>query len=134
MSELLEQQLVAAVRRELPQAVAVYLFGSLADARSRPDSDVDVAVLLPHELPPLPRWEAQERVAAAIGRSLDLVDLRQASTVLRAQVVATGRVIYDGDPQERHRVEGESLSAYARLNEDRREVLERIRAEGRIHG
>jgi hypothetical protein len=53
---------------------------------------------------------------------------------MRAQVVTTGTPIFDADPPRRRRIEGESLAAYARLNEDRREVLERVAAEGRVHG
>jgi len=131
---MLEQHIVDVIRRELHGVIAVYLFGSRARQQARSDSDVDVAVLLDGELPPLRRWEIQERLAAELNRDVDLVDLARASTVMRAQVVTTGTPILDADPARRRRIEGESLAAYARLNEDRREVLERVAAEGRVHG
>lgn len=131
---MLEQRIVETIRRELPATVAIYLFGSHAAGRARSDSDVDVAVLLDGDLSSLRRWEVQERLAAEIHRDVDLVDLGRASTVMRAQVFATGSPIFDADPPRRRRTEGEALAAYARLNEDRREVLTRIAAEGRVHG
>ena len=131
---MLEERIVEVVRGELRGVVAVYLFGSRAGRQARSDSDVDVAVLVDGELSPLRRWEVQERLAAELNQDVDLVDLASASTVMRAQVVTTGTPIFDGDPPRRRRVEGETLAAYARLNEDRREVLERVAAEGRVLG
>jgi len=38
---------VEVVRRRVPDIDAIYLFGSVARGRTRPGSDVDVALLLP---------------------------------------------------------------------------------------
>jgi hypothetical protein len=62
------------------------------------------------------------------------LDLSQVSTVMQAQVVSTGRVLRDADPSHRERFETTVYSSYARLNEERREILDRVRREGRIHG
>jgi uncharacterized protein len=134
MREPSAERIVDVVRRELPEVVAIYLFGSAARGRSREGSDLDIAVLPVEELPSLSRWEAQERIASVLGKSIDLVDLQSASTVLRAQVVATGQLLDDSNPPARKRFEGQALTAYARLNEERREILERIAREGRVLG
>ncbi len=126
--------LIDILRRELPDLHAVYLFGSAATGDLRPESDVDLAVLLPSILPPLRRWEIQETLAATLGRNVDLVDLRSASTVLKAQIITTGVVAYDPAWTERAFFEATQLSAYARLQEERRGILEDIHARGSIHG
>ena len=118
----------------LPDVVAVYLFGSYADGTSTADSDVDLAVLGPRPLPGEALIVAREALADRLRRDVDLIDLRRASTVLRAQVVSTSRLLLDLDSDARQRFETWVYSAYARLNEERRDILEQIRREGRIHG
>lgn len=53
-------------------AKEVYIFGSAAEGRDTPDSDIDLAV---RGLPPESFFEAVGRVALAIGRDFDVVDL-----------------------------------------------------------
>ena len=118
----------------LPEASAIYLFGSAASGGARPDSDLDLAVLGPRPLPPERMIRAREELAERLRRDVDLVDLVRAPTVLQAQIVSTGRVIRDLDPPGRERFETYVYSAYARLNEERRGIVERIRREGRVHG
>jgi predicted nucleotidyltransferase len=129
-----ESELAHQVVELLPDVVAVYLFGSYADGTSTPHSDVDLAVLGARPLRGETLGVAREMLADGLRRDVDLVDLRRASTVLRAQVVSTARLLLDLDPSTREQFETWVYSAYARLNEERREILERIRREGRIHG
>lgn len=114
--------------------IAVYRFGSTAEGVEHKGSDTDVAVLARAPLPPLARFEIQERLAQRIGRDVDLVDLSVASTVVAIQVVARGQLLYDADSDARGRFEDLTFGAYARLNEERRGILERIAAEGTIYG
>lgn len=125
---------VSVLREAIPGTIAVYLFGSRARGDAARESDVDLAVLPPAPLDPVARFELQERIAAELRASVDLVDLRSASTVLRAQVLEHGELLYDGDPRERARFEVAALSAYARLNEERRGILEDVARTGRVHG
>jgi hypothetical protein len=69
-----------------------------------------------------------------VRRQVDLVDLRSATTVMASQIVTTGVLLYDGDPAARGRFEDYVYSAYARLNEERRGILQRIAAEGTVYG
>lgn len=118
----------------LPDVRVAYVFGSHASGEATSASDVDVAVLMPHPLDPERRWHLQEALASRLHRDVDLVDLRRASTVLRAQIVTTGRVLHESDPAERALFEATALSAYARLNEERRDILADIKARGTVHG
>jgi len=62
------------------------------------------------------------------------VDLRAASTVMAMQVVGPGTVLYESDPEERGRFEDLTFSLYARLNEERRGILDRVAREGSVYG
>ena len=117
----------------VPDAQAVYVFGSRADGTARAASDLDLAVLAPAPLDALARWEAQEALAAALGVDVDLVDLRSASTVMRAEVLRSGRVVLDADPTARAFWETWTMSAYALLNEERQGILDDVRQRGRVH-
>ncbi len=125
---------VSTIRAAIPGAIAVYLFGSRARGDAGRASDVDLAVLAPTPLDAVGRFELQERIAAELHASVDLVDLRSASAVLRAQVLEHGELLYEGDPRERARFEVAALSAYARLNEERKGILEDVARTGRVHG
>lgn len=102
----------AAVMADEP-VLAVYLFGSRARGTARPDSDVDVAVLL-DGVAADDRLEVQLRLARLLAdRSeiggLDLVVLDGAPLPLRGRVVQEGRVVFSAD--EPARIEHESRTA-----------------------
>ena len=117
----------------VPSLVAVYAFGSRASGLARPDSDLDLALLAPRPLDPLARFDAQQALAAALGTDIDLVDLASASTVMRAEVLRTGRVLHDADPTARAFWEVHAMSAYALLNEERRGILDDVHRRGRVY-
>ena len=118
----------------MPDIVAIYLFGSQARKDAAPDGDVDLALLSQSKLDGRFRWTLQEELAAIAHRDVDLVDLRQASTVMRVQVLRDGIVLLDAQPRLRAAFEMTALSAYARLNEERRGILDDALARGQIHG
>lgn len=126
--------LVERIRDAVPDVVAVYLFGSVGRDDATGHSDVDLALLGRRRLDPLFRWELQERLAVAAGRDVDLVDLLAASTVLRVQVLRDGRLLFESDRYARALFEATALSSYARLNEERRGIIEDIERSGRVHG
>lgn len=108
---------------------AVYLFGSVAAGQSRPTSDVDVALLVRAPLAAIDRYDLAGAMAAAIGRDVDLIDLRSVPTALQAQVIARGVPLV----VKRHREAAEFavrvLREYALLNEEREPVLRRMERE-----
>ena len=122
------------VREAIPDVIAIYRFGSTVSGQTHAESDVDLAFLAPRALAPVPRFELQERLAVALGRDVDLLDLRAASTVMRMQVIAHGRALFVADVREAERFADYAFSAYARLNEERREILDQVRREGTVYG
>lgn len=125
---------VAALVAAVPSVVAVYQFGSSVSGGGTPESDLDLAVLTAGPLDPVVRFDRAQDLSRLVGRNVDLVDLRAASPVMAMQVLATGRLLVECDPDARGAFEDRTFGAYARLNEERRGILERVRAEGSVYG
>jgi predicted nucleotidyltransferase len=128
------EDVVPVILADYPDAIAIYLFGSHARGDARDDSDVDLAVLPARPIPHVRRWETQEKLAARLGRDVDLVDLLSASAVMRVQVLVRSRVLLDANPFARKHFEATALSDYARLQEERRGILEDVKRRGHVHG
>lgn len=64
---------------------------------------------------------------------VDLVNLREASTVFAAQIFTAGVVIYSRDENIRIREQIKALSMYAKLYEDRAELLDHIEVRGSVY-
>jgi uncharacterized protein len=126
--------LIEFVRQSIPDFIALYRFGSQTKGSARPDSDVDLAVLARHPIPALRRFGLAQELASQLHRDVDLVDLCTASTVMRMQVISTGECFASPDEAARREFEMYTYSGYARLNEERREILKRIRASGLVYG
>jgi uncharacterized protein len=126
--------IVERLQRSLADLVAVYRFGSTAQGTATGASDVDIAVLARRPVPSERRFEIQEALATDIGHDVDLVDLGSTSTVLAMQVIAGGDLLYEADSAARGQFEDLTFSTYARLNEERRAILQRVAVEGTIYG
>jgi predicted nucleotidyltransferase len=132
--DTLAPTLVAAILREVPDAQALYAFGSQARGDANAVSDLDLAILAPHPVPPLTRFDLAGELAAIAGCDVDLVDLRSATTVMRAQVYRSDLLLHEGDRHARQWFEMLALSDYARLNEERRAILADVHARGKVFG
>ena len=126
--------IIETLRGALPDVVAIYRFGSTATGQAGKESDVDIAVLPAAPLESSFRWDLQERLALALHRPVDLVDLLRASTVMRMQVLESAILLFNRDPSVRLRFETATCSSYARLNEERRAILDQVRREGTVYG
>jgi len=109
----MQNDILKTIRAAVPGLVAVYQFGSTTDGTTHADSDLDLAVLARRPLPNLDRWELQEELAVRVGRDVDLVDLRSASTVMQAQVIDTADLLAEADRTARQEFEMQVCSAYA---------------------
>ena len=129
-----ELSLVEGVRFEIPGVVGIYLFGSAAAGEMRADSDIDLAVLLDTPVPAAQLWSLAQKLAVSVGHDVDLIDLQSASTVMRAQVISKGKRLYCANELLCSNFEDRVYADYARLNEERRYILDDIRERGRIYG
>lgn len=123
-----KQQLIDKILALTPNVKLVYLFGSQASEESNQFSDIDVAILTPHKIDPVCRWQYQQRLAELLNQDVDLVDLLSASTVMQNEVIAKGDCLFDAGnyaPQ----FETQVMSMYQRLNDERAELLTAFKGE-----
>lgn len=129
-----DRVIVSLVRAAVADVVAIYRFGSTVEGTTHRESDVDIALLARQPLEPRRRFDLQEALASELGRDVDLVDLHAVSTVMAVQVVGHGTLLYEGDAAVRGQFEDLALARYARFNEERRSILERVVREGTVYG
>ena len=133
-----QEEIIKIIVAHYPQVQGIYLFGSRATGEEWPTSDIDIALLLP----PLQSRHEPSSAIAACGAALadctrkevDLVNVRQVSTVFQKEIVTTGRVLYCGDRYALEEFEMLVLSYYQKLNEERQELLADFLRDGRAYG
>lgn len=76
-----------------PDLLLAYLFGSVADGRQRPGSDLDVAVYPKQALTSERKAELISALARIAGRPVDVVDLRTAGPHIARQAIR-GRLLF----------------------------------------
>jgi predicted nucleotidyltransferase len=112
----LDKEGLLAYLAEQPDVVAAYLFGSHAEGRARPESDIDIAVLLADQTTNESfddvvtqfdrRMELTREIERFIqGKELDLIVLNKAPTLLKQQVLTQGKLLFDHDSEKRIRFE-----------------------------
>lgn len=129
--------IISQVRRAFPDVQAVYLFGSCAEGSFWPTSDVDIALLLPHEtakhLGSLYMTDLHVELEQLLNREVDLINLRQVSTVLQKEVVIKGQRLDCQDQRAADEFEMLVLSFYQKLNEERGGIMEEFRKTKRAY-
>lgn len=128
-----DEVIVMPVLAALPQAMAVYAFGSRVKGDARPDSDLDLAVLVPGYADPLKLWSLAGELSAALDLDVDLLDLRRASTVMQYQILTGGRRLWGREP-DAGRFECFVMSEKLDLDQARAGLLADIRRDGRVYG
>lgn len=95
------------------------LFGSLAGTRAMPQSDLDLAVLMDAPLSSETKMGLIGELSQAIGRPVDLIDLRVAGEPLLGQVLKHGVRLFGSDSDyagliKRHLFEEADFMPYRR--------------------
>ena len=129
--DMLEKIVAFLLERVSP--VLIVLFGSAAEGNFKSDSDLDIAFLTDCEISGDEVYFLAQELAGFLSRDIDLIDLKHASTVFKAQIVGKGEIIYAKDVLLRDEYRIRVLKEYALLNEERAEILDRIRREGKIY-
>ncbi|MBS0507690.1 MAG: nucleotidyltransferase domain-containing protein [Proteobacteria bacterium] len=127
------QQLVALLQAHVPGLLAVYGFGSRVQGQARPDSDLDMAVLVAGYADLLQLWDLAGDLADTVGCAVDLLDLRAASTVLQYQIITTGQRWWALDGQAAL-YESAILSEKTALDAARAALLAEIGKRGSVYG
>ncbi len=131
------EEAITLILKKYPQTQAIYLFGSYGTENEWPNSDVDMAVLLPHDdakrVGCLALSVTHLDLEHLLGRDVDLVNLRLASTVFQKEVIMAERRIFCADTYAANEFEMLVLSFYQKLNEERAEVLAEGLRSGRFY-
>jgi len=97
---------------------SAYLFGSQASGKIGPMSDVDIAILLKEDAPKGRELIHEEdylayKIARALGvKEVDLIDLNSQGLIFVHNVLRTGKLIYDADPDFRIKFVSKVISDY----------------------
>lgn len=84
-------------------------------------------------LTPLQLFTARQTVELELSADVDLVDLSQASAVLRLEVVDGGKLLYEQAAEQSLAFEARVLGEYADLMEATREIRESIYNRGTVY-
>jgi predicted nucleotidyltransferase len=137
MDETTAAIIIKSVLAHYPVVQGIYLFGSYGTEDEWPDSDIDIALLMPPEqakqeknllLSPC-RFELEK----ALHREVDLLNVRQVSTVFQKEIIGRGRLIHGADRYAVDEFEMLVISYYQKLNEERRGILESFHRTGRAY-
>lgn len=135
--EQAEEAITHVVTQHYPSTQAIYLFGSYQTEDEWPDSDVDVAILLPPKeskktgslaLSPL-----RFALESLLKKDVDIINLRYVSTVLQKEIVTADRRIYTADKCAAEEFEMLTFSYYQKLTEERAGIIEQALKDGRFH-
>ncbi|RYM04983.1 nucleotidyltransferase domain-containing protein [Sporolactobacillus sp. THM7-7] len=113
----------------------IILFGSYAKHTTHDESDVDIAFYTKqkHKVTRYEVFIVAQELASALKKEVDLVNIAEASTVFQAQIYSTGKVIFSKDNNLRMRLHTQAFSMYAKLNEERQPILQKIDESGSIY-
>ncbi|MDD5461504.1 MAG: nucleotidyltransferase domain-containing protein [Methylococcales bacterium] len=125
--------IVARLRSELDNLLAVYAFGSRIQGTAGPDSDLDLAVLVAGYADPQSLWTLAGELFDVAGCEVDLLDLRAASTVMQYQIVTQGQRWWARDGQAAL-YEAAILSEKTELDTARAGLLADISKRGSVYG
>lgn len=125
--------IVRKLRDAVPSLLAVYVFGSRVQGTSGPNSDLDLAVLVAGYAEPVALWSLAGELADVADCTVDLLDLRAASTVMQYQIITTGQRWWAKDSQAAL-YEAAILSEKTALDTARAGLLADIQKKGTIYG
>jgi uncharacterized protein len=134
----LTQKATELILQRLPNALAIYVFGSRANGNSSDESDLDMAVLVAGYADVVGLWDLSTEIASAINCDLDLLDMRAASTVMQYQILSTGIRVWQSEVAsvalDVGLYECAMLSEMTTLNEARAGLIADIQKSGTIYG
>ena len=59
-----------------------------------------------------------------MGREIDLVQMKESSTVFQKEIISKGKIIFEKNRLEREKIENLILKKYIKLNEERKKIID----------
>lgn len=112
----------------------IYLFGSFARGEGREDSDIDLAVYTDKKISAYDFFTTANKLSFDLKRDVQIINLKDIDTVFAAQIVGNRENLYCEDEILMVNYNIRIFKDYAKLNEERKIVLEAIERDGRIYG
>ena len=115
---------------------AAYIFGSVARHRARPDSDIDIAVLLARRLPDSRALHYRLKLAGELGAALkrddvQLVILNDAPPLLAHRVLSRGMLVFERARAARVRFHVETARRYEDMVPTMERYVDRLKRDVR---
>ncbi len=128
-----QQAVIDLLCARLEGVLAIYAFGSRIRGEANEHSDLDLAVLVEGYAEPVALWRLAGELEDVVGCPVDLLDLRNASTVMQQQVIVHGERWWVRD-ERAGLFECAMLSEKLDLDAARAPLLRIIEQEGRVYG
>lgn len=112
----------------------IYIFGSFGKGEGRKDSDLDLGIYTDKVIGPYELMLAASNLGFEVKRDVQIVHLKDISTVFAAQIVGNREVLYCEDEYLMASYNMRALKEYSKLNEERKIVLDAIKEDGKIYG
>ena len=119
-----------------PGIQAAYIFGSVAQGRARPDSDLDIAVLLDRPIPDARALRYRLKLAGDLGAALhrndvQLVILNDAPPLLAHRVLSRGVLVFERARVARVRFHVETARRYEDMVPTMERYVDRLKQDVR---
>lgn len=111
----------------------IYLFGSFARGEAREDSDIDLAIYTNKKIDAYDLFIMANQLSFKVKRDVQIVNLKDIDTVFAAQIVGNKEELYSEDEILKANYDIRTFKDYAKLNEERKIILDAIERDGRIY-
>lgn len=128
-----KEVILQTLQARLPNLLGIYAFGSRIQCTARPESDLDLAVLVAGYADTLLLFDVAGELADVAGCAVDLLDLRAATTVMQYQIITAGQRWWALDGQA-PLFEAAILSEKTALDTARAGLLADIQQRGTVYG
>ncbi len=122
------KKVVTAYAAQDERILAVYLLGSVARGQQRPDSDIDIGLLLEpgpeHRISAIERTQIANELSVTFTRTVDIGEISSKNLVYSYEALLTGIPLYKRDEYRADLARANLLGMYLQFNIDRREVLD----------
>lgn len=126
-------EIIISFLKERLNPYLIILFGSAARGEMHAGSDVDIAFLSDMVCDETELFFIAQELAVKLNRDVHLINLNAVSSVLQAQVINKAEIIFEQEKLRRQEFFVLVMKKYARLNEERVPILERIKERGSIY-